>query len=174
MAKTATAAATTNTQATAPAPEAKAPTKMELAKKLYDEIYGAGYDLEGKSQRQVFIARAQAEIGLTKAGANTYFQNLSNEARGQGRYKYNTYEAKPKAEGTAGGSEADLPGSKAPTKAAVRKAEAQVTADLTKRWVVWNTKKDMAVNSFGTKKAADEYAAQVKGLEVRDSKAKTS
>ena len=164
---------TTKTAATqAVAPEVKAPTKMELAKKLYDEIYSSGYDLEGKSQRQVFIARAQAEIGLTKAGANTYFQNLSNEARGQGRYKYNAYEAKPKAEGTAGGTEAELPGSKAPTKAAVRKAEAQVTADLTKRWVVWNTKKDMAVNSFGTKKAADEYAAQVKGLEVRDAKAK--
>lgn len=169
MAKTSPVAATA-TQTTAPA--AKEPSKMELARKLFQEIYTKGFDLGGKSQRQVFIARAQTEVGLTKAGANTYFQNLSNEAKTGELYKYNKYESKPKADG-APDAGAQLPGA-APTKAAVMNAERQVVADLTKRWQVKNAKKGTIVNSFGTKKAAEEYATQVKGLEVVDSKAKAS
>ena len=169
MAKT-SPAATATTQADAPV--AKEPSKMELARKLFQEIYTKGFDLGGKSQRQVFITRAQSEVGLTKAGANTYFQNLSNEAKTGELYKYNRYEAKPKAD-AAPDTGAQLPGS-APNKAAVKSAERQVVADLTKRWQIRNTKKSTIVNSFGTKKAAEEYASQVKGLEVIDSKAKAS
>lgn len=167
--------ATTTAIATTEVAETKVPSKMELAKVLFAEIYGPEYDLGGKSQRQVFIARAQSEINLTKAGANTYFQNLTNLSRGDSLYKYNTYEAKPKADGadSAPTSDAGLPGSSKakPTKAAVKSAEAQVTADLSKRWQVWNTKRNSQVNSFGTKTKAEEYAKQVKGMEVRDSKA---
>lgn len=84
----ANAAENTNTAA----PEAKAPSKMELARPIFKEIYAAGYKLsEGcKSQRAEFIKRAQAEIGMTAKGAATYFQNLSNEAKGESLYKYNT------------------------------------------------------------------------------------
>ena len=54
MAKT-SPAATATTQADAPV--AKEPSKMELARKLFQEIYTKGFDLGGKSQRQVFIDR---------------------------------------------------------------------------------------------------------------------
>lgn len=150
--------------------EQKQPSKMELARDLFAEVFAKGYNLDGKSQRQVFITRAINEIGLSKAGANTYFQNLSNESRGEPLYKYNKYESKK--------PEADTPveqapvAEKKPTKAAVKKAdaEAQSTAvDLTKRYQILNHKKQV-VHSFATKRAADKYASQSDKLEVQDSK----
>ena len=42
---------------------------MELARKLFQEIYTKGFDLGGKSQRQVFITRAQSEAAASIAGA---------------------------------------------------------------------------------------------------------
>lgn len=167
MAKTTPAAQATAPEAAAPAAD-KAQSKMQRAKALYDEVFSAGYDLGGKSQRQVFKARAIAEIGMTDAGANTYFQNISNEKAGKGLYKYNKTEKKPGAEAPAN-TEGNMPGTsnKAPTKAQVAAAQ----ADLTKRWQVQNPKGKL-VNSFGTKKAAEEYAeAGPKGMKVIDSKA---
>ena len=161
MAKTNTAATTeATTEAT------KAPSKMALARALRAEIYAAGYDLDGKSQRQVFIARAQAEIGMTEAGANTYFQNLSNEAAGRGLYRYNVSEKKP----GAADPEANLPGQqKAPTKAEVKDLEKKVV-DLSKRYLVQDKRK-RPVNSFGTMKAAQAFAAATEGLTAVDTKA---
>jgi hypothetical protein len=78
----------TNAQNTA---TTKTPSKMDLARPIFNEIYAPGYKLsEGvKSQRAEFIKRAQAEIGMTANGAATYFQNLSNQAKGDPLYKYN-------------------------------------------------------------------------------------
>lgn len=175
MAKTPTTAATNAPAAapTAPAAPVKPESKMSRAKKLYDEIFSPGYDLEGKSQRQVFTARAISEIGLTSSGANTYFQNISNDKKEPGTlYKYNRTEKKPGAEGTED-PQAQLPGA-APTRGSVKSAERQVAADLTKRWQCLNARGNV-VNSFGTRKAAEEYvAAGPKGMKVLDSTKKAS
>lgn len=74
-----------NTAATATAQ--KEPTKMELAKGLYGRVTAKAAP-EGSSHRGIFIEMAMQEIGLSKAGANTYFQNLKSEAAGEGRYPY--------------------------------------------------------------------------------------
>lgn len=66
---------------------AQAMKKIDIAKKLYAEITAVPAP-EGKTHRGIFIERAMAQIGMSKSGANTYFQNLKNEAHGEGRYKY--------------------------------------------------------------------------------------
>lgn len=169
---------TTSTPATV-APEAtpaKAPSKMELCGKLYEEVFTPGYDLGGKSQRSVFITRAQAEHGMTKNGANTYYQNLSNAARGKGKYKYNKYVSKAgsKADVAEKGKTADagldLPGAGKPSKGAVAAAEKAATktaTDLTQRWQVLDGTE--VVNSFPTRSAAKKAA--VNGLTWADSQA---
>lgn len=95
---------TTNTAvATQTQEQAKAPSKMDHARKLFAEIYTAGYKFKipgAKSQRNEFIKRAIAEFGMTQAGAATYFQNLTNEAKGEPVYKYN--KGKKKAATTTG------------------------------------------------------------------------
>ena len=66
-------------------------SKMDQAKVIYDEVYGnKDYDLQGKSQRAVFIERAMDEAGLTDAGARSYLQNLRNvHVHGKSLYEYN-------------------------------------------------------------------------------------
>lgn len=53
-------------------------TKMDQARDLYRQIVAKPAP-EGHTHRGVFMERAQAEIGLTKSGANTYFQKLKDE-----------------------------------------------------------------------------------------------
>lgn len=167
---TTTANAAVQTAAPAAAP-AKAPSKMELCRIVFKEIYAEGYDLKGDSQRQCFIKRTMAEHGISKHCANTYFQNLSNEAAGKPLYKYNTYQSKKPKAGAAAGGEAgqDLPGASstpapaakpAPTKAQVKAAEkgANKTAnDLTKRWQLKDGDGNV-INSFDTRKEAKDAA----------------
>lgn len=154
----------------APAAEAKAPSKMDICKELYAEVFAKGYDLGGKSQRAVFIARAIAEKGMTKNGANTYYQNISNAQRGKGLYKYNKYvgkagskpaEAKAPVAGKAEEAGLDLPGTGAPvvSKADIKNAEEQATktaTDLTLRWQLLNGEE--VVNSFATRNEAKKAA----------------
>ena len=74
-------------------------SKMQLAQAIYDEVYGEGYDLDGKSPRAAFIERAKDEVGLTANGASTYHQNIRNaKVNGIGLYEYNKYHGKPKSE----------------------------------------------------------------------------
>lgn len=74
---------------TQPATPVKAPTKMELAAPIYEQILAMSAEqLGGKTPRRVFMDRCAAELGMGAAGANTYFQNLKNEHAGEGRYKY--------------------------------------------------------------------------------------
>lgn len=170
---------TTSTTAATTTPEAKAPSKMQRCETLYEEVFAPGYDLGGKSQRAVFIARAIAEVGMSQAGANTYYQNLSNASRGKGKYKYNKYQSKAgskadsagktEAKGSEGG--VDLPGSNV-TKGAIAAAEKQAvktTADLTKRWQVKDGEGNV-VNSFDTRSAAKSAATD--GLTWHDAQAK--
>lgn len=148
-----------NATAQAPAAAPAAPmTKMDHSRILFAEIYAPGYKLrmEGaKSQRSEFVKRAMAEFGATKNGAATYFQNLSNEAKGQPLYKYTpkkkTKAGTEQAEGqlqqttTQGGQAADLNNS---------------TAEGTPgafRWTVANEAGE-EVASFPVRKAAQEYA----------------
>ncbi|MNB96523.1 hypothetical protein D3C75_437240 [compost metagenome] len=101
---TTTNAATTQTQEQAPA---KALTKMDHARVLFAEIYTAGYKFRipnAKSQRNEFIKRAINEFGMTQAGAATYFQNLTNEAKGEPVYKYNKTKGKGKTTTTEAGA----------------------------------------------------------------------
>ena len=118
--------------------------KMSIAKRLFEQVHARGADLNGKGQRGRFIELAMAE-GLSKHCAGTYFQNLSNEARGQKRYKYN----------------------KPATKKAVAEAEAQVLSDIGKfRWVVLKDGKE--VNSYETRTAAQNASKEVEGSKWAD------
>jgi len=148
-------------------PEAKAPSKMDICKALYAEVFAPGYDLGGKSQRAVFIKRAQEEKGMTKNGANTYYQNISNATRGKGLYKYNKYVgkagSKSEAKATPGAAPAeaglDLPGGPAVTKTDVKNAElqaAKTATDLTLRWQLLDGEE--VVNSFATRNEAKKAA----------------
>lgn len=151
------------------APVAKAPTKMDLAKVIYDEVFAPGYDLKGHSQRKNFIDRVIAEVpGATKNLANTYYQNISNLKRGKKLYQHNTYQSKKtKGEATPPSTPASSPASELPgaagaalSKATVKAAETQATqtaADLTKRWQVKDGE-GKVINSFDTRQEAKNEA----------------
>lgn len=158
------------TQQSQAAEAPKAPSKMALAKVIYDEVFAPGYDLDGKSQRYRFIERVMAEVpNASKNLANTYYQNISNMKRGKALYAYNTYQSKKssdKGEGaptnTNQAPASELPGAagQALSKAAVRKAEEQATktaVDLTKRWQVKDGNGNV-INTFDTRKEAKDEA----------------
>lgn len=84
-------AETTDTNAAAAAPVAPAvPSKMDKAKPLFAGLRDGSIEVdEGKSQRATFIARAQLpEIGMTKNGAATYWQNLVSLEKGGKLYPH--------------------------------------------------------------------------------------
>lgn len=95
----AAAEVTGTTTAPAAAPAApKAPSKMDKARELYVKLKDADYTVpEGSSIRKEFISAAIANIGLTKNGAITYYNNLQNEAKGKPLY------IKPAAKATVAG-----------------------------------------------------------------------
>lgn len=73
-------AETTNT-------EAKQPSKMDLARPIFQRVRAEDYELpEGKTARAEFIRLAQEEAGLTAKGAATYWQNLVKESKGLKMY----------------------------------------------------------------------------------------
>lgn len=122
----------------------KAPSKMSRAIKLYEEIHTPGYKLDGKTQRAVFIERSQKECDLTKNGAGTYYQNISdNKNHGKGLYHRNK------------------PAKKKPTKADVKSAEASVLLALphleAHRWMAINDQ-GVEVHNFKTRGEAQNYA----------------
>lgn len=81
----------------AAAPE-KALTKMQRAEPIFKAVMAMTPEqLGGKTHRRVFMDRAIAELDMKQAGANTYFQNLKNEADGEGRYKYSPASTAPAA-----------------------------------------------------------------------------
>lgn len=93
---------TTDTNAAAAAPAAPVvPSKMDKAKILFAGLRDGSIALaEGKSARATFIAEAQnAEIGMTKNGAATYWQNLVSKEKGGKLYPHTstkkTADAKP-------------------------------------------------------------------------------
>lgn len=75
------------------------PTKMDKAKVLYAGLKDGSIALiEGKSARATFIAQAQeADIGMTKAGAATYWQNLESAAKGGKLYPHTAAKKKDEA-----------------------------------------------------------------------------
>lgn len=79
----------TTTAAAAPAAPA-VPTKMDKAKVLFAGLRDGSIEVdEGKSQRATFITRAQLpEIGMTKNGAATYWQNLVSKEKGGKLYPH--------------------------------------------------------------------------------------
>jgi len=132
--------------------EIKKVTKMSLGRVLFKEIFTPGYDLKGKTQRAEFIERGMKEHAFTKHGAGTYFQNLTNAAKGEPLYKYN--KAKPKAK---------------TTKADVAAMEAQLLLThqvAEERWMTVNAE-GQHVSSFKTRSEAQEFA-KVNGLKVAD------
>lgn len=111
----------------------KNPTKMDIARELFKTVNARGYALNGDAQRSAF-AKLAADRGLSKHCANTYYQNLSNQARGQALYKYN--------------------------KKSVKQAEAQVMNDLGKhRWMTVNEAGE-EVNSFPSRAVAQQSAKE--------------
>lgn len=163
MTTTNTAAQTTEAQAPA-APM----TKMDHARKLWKEIYTPGYvfKIEGaKSQRNEFIKRAIKEFGMTQNGAATYFQNLSNEAKGEPVYKYN----KTKGKGTTKAQTADATGTLEQTTGEAGKAlTEQTNKDRTStegevgkfRWMVLNEAGE-ELSSWATRSQATAAAKEV-------------
>lgn len=150
-----------NTAATAQAPAAApaAPmSKMDHSRILFAEIYAPGYKLKmegAKSQRSEFVKRAMAEFGATKNGAATYFQNLSNEAKGQPLYKYT-----PKKKTKAGTEQAEgqLADTTAQGGAAADLNNSSGEGEIGKfRWTVSNEAGE-EVASFPIRKTAIEYA----------------
>lgn len=155
-----------NTEAQAPA----APmSKMDHSRILFKEIYTAGYKFKiatAKSQRSEFIGRAMNEFGATKAGAATYFQNLSNLAKGEPLYKYTAKKKTvPGTEGQLADTTAQA-GKAADTDLNNSAGEGEIGAH---RWTVSNEAGD-EVASFPIRKAADEYA-KANGLVRGDRKA---
>ena len=123
--------------------EVVAKSKMDVARELFKAVNTRGYDLQGKTQRGAFIVLAE-QAGLSKHCAGTYYQNLSNQARGGKLYGYN----KP---------------AKKPTKDDVKAAEAQVMTDLGKhRWMIVD-QDGKEVNSFESRAKAQEAAKEVNG-----------
>lgn len=94
---------TTNTEAAAAAP--KAPSKMERAKALFSELKDASKVAEGKTARATFIERAVAELEMSKAGAATYWQNLTSLDKGGKLYPHSG--SKKKVEGEPEAPKAD-------------------------------------------------------------------
>lgn len=63
--------------------------KMQIARDVFAQVTAEGADLgEQKSARQAFIAMVMEQADMSKNGAGTYWQNLSNEQKGMGLYKY--------------------------------------------------------------------------------------
>lgn len=130
----------------------KQTSKMQQAIVLFNEINTRGYQLNGKTQRAVFIERAMQEVGLSKNGAATYFQNISNKVnKGMKLYHYN----KP---------------AKKVTKSTVKAAEEQVLLALPllekHRWMAID-ENGVEVNSFTVRSKAQEFA-KVNGYKWAD------
>lgn len=120
-------------------------SKMQLARAIYDEIFSRGYQLNGKTQRAVFIQRAIDEVGMTKNGASTYYQNISNKVnKGMKLYAYN----KPTKKKTV-------------TSDVVKAAEKQVLLMLPllekQRWMVVDDN-GQEVNNFKSRSEAQQFA----------------
>lgn len=149
---------TTNTAAA----EAKPVTKMEQAKKLYAEIFTPGYKLkEGTtSQRSEFIRRAIDEFQMTKAGAGTYYQNLSNKDRGQDLYKYNKKKTGTKAEVKEGEVAAGTVTGQANQALESKGKNDQTTDEGSVGQYRWTCKNEAGeeVASFPTRSKAQEFA----------------
>lgn len=135
-------------------------SKMAQARVIYNEIHAQGYNLGGKTQRAVFLARAQAEIVDPKTGvvacskncAGTYYQNISDHVnKGKGLYHRN----KP---------------AKKVTKQSVADAEASVLLALPHldkdRWMVVN-ENGVEVNNFKSRTQAQDFA-KVNGFKWAD------
>ncbi len=150
---------TTNDNA---AVEAKPVSKMEHAKKLYAEIFTPGYKLkEGTtSQRAEFIRRAIDEFGMTKAGAGTYYQNLSNKDRGQPLYKYNSKKAGTKAEVKEGEANATTVTGQANAALDQKPSNDRTDDEGTIGQYRWTCKNEAGeeVASFPTRSKAQEFA----------------
>ena len=128
-------------------------SKMQLARVIFTEVFTRGYNLEGKTQRAVFIERCIAEIGLTKNGASTYYQNISNQVnKGMKLYHYNK-SSKKKV-----------------TKQEVVQAEQSIMMMLPllekHRWMVVDNN-DQEVNCFSSRTKAQEFA-KVNELKWKD------
>lgn len=149
-----------NTEAQAPAAAPAEPmSKMAHSRILFAEIYAPGYKLKmegAKSQRSEFVKRAMAEFGATKNGAATYFQNLSNEAKGEPLYKYT-----PKKKTTAAGTQQAEGQLQQTTEQAGQAADQNNSASEGAigefRWTVSNEAGE-EVASFPIRKTAIEYA----------------
>lgn len=121
----------------------KTVSKMTKARAIWNEIFTKGYDLKGRGQRAVFIDRCMNEIEMTKNGAATYYQNISNKVnKGMKLYHYN----KP---------------TKKVNKKDVKAAEAEVLLSLPHlakhRWMVIN-EAEVEVNNFPSRAQAQSFA----------------
>ena len=130
-------------------------SKMQQAQAIYNEVYAKGYDLQGKSERAVFMDRVVAELGMTKHGANTYHQNLRNmNVHGKSLYEYNKT-AKKVVKDEAQANEVQ-------SVAVVEEVKAIEPKTPEHRWYVVDESGDFLV-SFPTRSKAQDHAKSVSG-----------
>lgn len=122
-------------------------SKVAASRVIFKEIFERGYQLNGRSQRAVFIERSMAELSVSRYCAATYFQNLSNEAAGKPLYKYN--KARPRRKAVVEASTSLL----------------LLTHQARGRWMV--VSKDVEVHNFKTRGEAQKFAKD-NGLEWKD------
>ena len=100
MTDKATNAAETNVEAAANAATAvpvvpAPPSKMDLCKPLFFGLKDGSVALiEGKSARATFISKAVDDLEMTKAGAATYWQNLTSLDKGGKLYPHTAKSSK--------------------------------------------------------------------------------
>lgn len=137
-------------------------SKMQLAQAIYDEVYGEGYDLDGKSPRAAFIERAKDEVGLTANGASTYHQNIRNaKVNGKGLYEYNKYHGKPKSESKPKDSKVEETKEEEVKTEEVEETKAE-TEEKSYRWYTVDGNGDFA-KSFESRAKAQAYAKEIGG-----------
>lgn len=101
-------------------------SKIDMARGLFDKINHEGYEpAEGSSPRKDFIAQCVADLGMTEKGASTYWQNLRNDAAGEGLYKNS---AKPTGEPR--GRKPDVQGRLMKAAAKVQRLQGKVDEDM--------------------------------------------
>lgn len=100
---------TTDTNAAAAPAAAAVPSKMDKAKVLFAGLRDGSIALaEGKTARATFIAQAQeADIGMTKNGAATYWQNLVSKEKGGKLYPHTAKTTKKADAAPADGKESE-------------------------------------------------------------------
>lgn len=134
-------------------------SKSHASEMIFREEMAKDAASEEKSVRQRYIARVMSEIGLSKNGAATYFQNEKNRDRGEDKYKHN------KASRVRAKQREDANKSKEEQTAKVEEKATEEAKEI-HRWQVVLKDTRALVDSFTGRKAAQEFNKEQKAAGV--------